>query len=71
MTAEDLVVIFANSRKKEISTAELYQIAIREYGVDDQYEDYEKHIRGLQQQLKKSGILVNTRRGYWALASSL
>lgn len=69
MTANDLMNIFVNSNKKEISTSEVYDIAIREYGVDDMYDDYEKHIRNLQQQLKRKGILVNTRHGYWALTT--
>ena len=69
MTANDLMNIFVNSNKKEISTSEVYDIAIREYGVDDMYDDYEKHIRNLQQQLKRRGILVNTRHGYWALTT--
>ena len=68
MTAMDLVTIFINSSKKEISTSELYKISIQEYGIDNLYDDYEKHVRNLQQQLKKNGILVNTRRGYWAMA---
>lgn len=69
MIANDLMNIFVNSNKKEISTSEVYDIAIREYGVDDMYDDYEKHIRNLQQQLKRKGILVNTRHGYWALTT--
>lgn len=69
MIANDLMNIFVNSNKKEISTSEVYDIAIREYGVDDMYDDYEKHIRNLQQQLKRRGILVNTRHGYWALTT--
>lgn len=69
MVANDLMNIFVNSNKKEISTSEIYDIAIREYGVDDMYDDYEKHIRNLQQQLKRRGILVNTRHGYWALTT--
>lgn len=69
MIANDLMNIFVNSNKKEISTSEIYGIAIREYGVDDMYDDYEKHIRNLQQQLKRKGILVNTRHGYWALTT--
>ena len=69
MTANDLMNIFVNSNKKEISTSEVYDIAIREYGVDDMYDDYEKHIRNLQQHLKRKGILVNTRHGYWALTT--
>lgn len=69
MIANDLMNIFVNSNKKEISTSEIYEIAIREYGVDDMYDDYEKHIRNLQQQLKRRGILVNTRHGYWALTT--
>ena len=69
MTANDLMNIFVNSNKKEISTSEVYDIAIREYGVDDVYDDYEKHIRNLQQQLKRRCILVNTRHGYWALTT--
>lgn len=68
MTADNLFEIFASSKKKELSTQELYRIAIKEYGVDNMYDDYEKHIRSLQQELKKRGVLVNTRRGYWALA---
>ena len=67
MTADNLFELFASSKKKEISTSELYRMAIKEFNVDDLYDDYEKHIRSLQQELKRRGVLKNTRRGYWSL----
>ena len=67
MTPENLLEIFAQSKKPMLSTSEIYDIAKREYHVDDLYDDYEKHIRNLQQVLKSKGIIENVKRGYWAL----
>lgn len=69
MTANDLLIIFLRTNKREISTSELYELAIKQFGVDDMYDDYEKHIRSLQQELKRKGVIVNTRHGYWALVA--
>ena len=67
MTHEELYDLFLESDKDELSTQELYSLAIKKYKVDDEYDDYEKHVRGLQQVLASKGLIRNVRHGYWAL----
>lgn len=71
MPSNDLLLLFLESPKLELRTCELYQLAIKKFGIDTLYDDYEKHIRNLQQQLKSSNIITNTRHGYWALTARL
>ena len=67
MDSQDLLVLFLESKKDELSTQELYELAIKKYAVDSKYDDYEHHIRGLQQVLANQGLIKNVRRGYWVL----
>lgn len=69
MTPENLLEIFTQSKKPMLGTSEIYDIARKKYHVDDLYDDYEKHIRGLQQTLKKQGLIENVMYGYWALTA--
>ena len=69
MTEKDMIGIFVYEAQGELSTSDLYDLAVELFAVDEKYEDYKHHIRTMQQHLKNKGILVNTRYGYWALAS--
>ena len=68
MSEKEMIQIYV-SAGNELSTAELYDRAVAQYGVDVKYDDHKHHIRTMQQHLKNKGILVNTRRGFWALVS--
>lgn len=67
MTSQELYDLMKHIQKPEISTRELIEQANKSYSISDQYEDYGKHIRGLQQVLKKEHKITNVRHGYWAV----
>ena len=67
MTSQELYDLMKRISKPEISTSELIEQANKKYSISDHYEDYEKHIRGLQQVLKREHKITNVRYGYWAV----
>lgn len=67
MTSQELLNLMKQISKPEISTRELIEQANKRYPISDHYEDYGKHIRGLQQVLKKEHKITNVRYGYWAV----
>lgn len=67
MNKTEFFLMLINGGKEEYTTQEMYNLVIKYYHVDEKYDNYERHVRNLQQQLKRENLLINSRRGYWKL----